>query len=179
MAEIKSTLDLIMERTKNLTMSDEEKRAFKARETAGKIKGLVQKHLDGLIDTDRFQAEVSALQREVKDDPMVDRVLAEECLDRIELDGNNERLFKMLETVTGVDAQALKEKLKEVENQLKREKVIRENKLASELKSKGISGSAVILNISADPGWNKYVGKMRQEFKYQVQGAGYRGQGKE
>lgn len=168
MAEIKSTLDLIMERTKNLTMNDEEKRAFKARETAGKIKGLVQKHLDGLIDTDRFQAEVSALKREVKDEPMVDRVLTEECLDRIELGEDNERHFKMLEMMTRVDAKALTEKLKEAENQLKREKVIRENRLASELKRKGISGSAVIPNIRADTKWSDYLSNMRQNFKKEL-----------
>ena len=43
MAEIKSTLDLVMEKTRNLTLSSEEKQAQKQIEIGNRIKGLVQK----------------------------------------------------------------------------------------------------------------------------------------
>jgi hypothetical protein len=85
MAEIKSTLDIIMERTRGLRMTGDEKRAFRGQETAGKIKGLVQKCLDGAIDLVRFQGQVTVLRKEVRDEVMVGRLLGEECLDRIEL----------------------------------------------------------------------------------------------
>jgi hypothetical protein len=165
MAEIKSTLDIIMERTKGLSMTEDEKRAFKEQETAGKIKGLVQKCLDGLIDPSRFQGEVTALKNEVRDELMVGRFLGEECLDRIELGKDNERLFEMLEKTANADVPALKEKLKEVEKQVRQEEVIRENGLASDLKKRGVSGSAVIPNIHADPGWSDYLGRMKKSFK--------------
>ena len=41
MAEIKSTMDLIMERTKNLTMTDEEKKKLQLDELRGKVRGWV------------------------------------------------------------------------------------------------------------------------------------------
>jgi hypothetical protein len=46
------------------------------------------------------------------------------------------------------------------------------------LRERGFSGSAVVPNISADPGWNEYVGKMKQAFKKEVQGPGDKAQGK-
>ena len=43
MAEIKSTLDIIMEKAKKFSVTEEEKQGFKRQELEGKIKGLVQK----------------------------------------------------------------------------------------------------------------------------------------
>ena len=178
MAEIKSTLDIIMERTRGLRMTEDEKRSFKEHETAGKIKGLVQRCLDGAIDLSRFQEQTTVLKNEVRDEMMVGRLLAEECLDRIELGNDNERLFGMIEKTANLDVPGLKEKLKEIEARVKQEKVIRESRLTDGLKERGVSGSAVIPNIGADPGWNEYVGKMKQAFKKEVQGSGYKAQGK-
>ena len=49
MGEIKSTLDIIMEKTKGLTMSEEERTSFKEKELTGKVKGLVQKYINGFL----------------------------------------------------------------------------------------------------------------------------------
>ena len=178
MAEIKSTLDIIMERTRGLSMTEDEKKAFKEQETAGKIKGLVQRCVDGAIDLSRFQKELTILKSEVRDEVMVGRLLGEECLDRMELGKDAERLFEILEKTTKMDVSALKEKMKGVEKQVDKERVNRESRLASDLKERGFSGNAVVPNISADPGWNEYVGKMKQAFKKEVQGSEYKVQEK-
>jgi hypothetical protein len=178
MAEIKSTLDIIMERTKGLRMTEDEKRAFREQGTAGKIKGLVQKCLDGASDLGRFQDQLTVLRNEVRDEVMVGRLLGEECLDRIELGRDNERIFEILEKTADWDVAGLKEKLKEIEERVKQEQVIRESRLTAGLKERGVWGSAVVPNISADPGWNEYVGKLKQAFKKEVQGSGYKAQGK-
>jgi hypothetical protein len=169
MAEIKSTLDLIMERTKGLTMTDEEKRAFKERETAGKIKGLVQKYIDGLIDLDRCQAEVTALKREVKDEATVNRLFGKECLDRIELGKDNERLLGVLETSATVDVPKLRKSTRKFEALLEQQKAIQEKALIAELRKRGISGPSVIPNLDADPKWKEYLGRMKKSFKEEVQ----------
>ncbi len=38
MGEIRSTMDIIMEKAKGLTMTDEEKEAFRKKETEGKVR---------------------------------------------------------------------------------------------------------------------------------------------
>ena len=78
MAEIKSTLDIIMEKAKKFSVTEEEKKGFKRQELEGKIKGLVQKVVDGVMDSERFQVEVTALQTKEKE--LVDRILKEEVV---------------------------------------------------------------------------------------------------
>ena len=67
MGEIKSTLDIIMEKAKKFSLTEEEKKGFKRQELEGKIKGLVQKALDGVLDSERFQLEVVALRTKEKE----------------------------------------------------------------------------------------------------------------
>ena len=60
MAEIKSTLDLVLERTKNLTLTEEEKKSLQRKELEGKIRGWGQKYLDGLMRLSAVNEAVSA-----------------------------------------------------------------------------------------------------------------------
>ena len=63
MGEIKSTLEIIMEKTKDLTLTEEEKKEFKQKDMAGKIKGIIQKFLDGTLDLNRFKTEIAVLEK--------------------------------------------------------------------------------------------------------------------
>ncbi|MBW2432576.1 MAG: hypothetical protein JRF36_03165, partial [Deltaproteobacteria bacterium] len=49
MGEIKSTLDLVMEKTRNLNLSDEEKQDQKNKEIESRLNGLLQKFEDQII----------------------------------------------------------------------------------------------------------------------------------
>ena len=57
MAEIKSTLDLVMEKTKNLSLSSEERQAQKSKEIESRIRGLLQKFKDQALSADKFKSE--------------------------------------------------------------------------------------------------------------------------
>ena len=61
MGEIKSTLDIIMEKTKGLTMTEEEKTEYRQQELTGKVRGLIQKFLEGVLKLEKFKVEVAAL----------------------------------------------------------------------------------------------------------------------
>ncbi|MCK9276084.1 MAG: hypothetical protein M0P57_13445 [Syntrophales bacterium] len=54
MAEIKSTLDIIMEKTRGMTLSDQEKKEIRLKEQEGKIKGLVERFSVGFISKSDF-----------------------------------------------------------------------------------------------------------------------------
>jgi hypothetical protein len=163
MGEIKSTLDIIMEKTKGLNITDEEKKAFKEQEMAGKVKGLIQKFLDGIIDMDQLRGEVSGLVETGGD--MVIRLIREESLSRIEPKGNNEPLLRVLEEITGSEVDSLREALKAFEKRLEREKGSREEVFKRRFIKQGISGSAVLPNIYADPEWSRYVSEIKEEFQ--------------
>jgi len=163
MAEIKSTLDIIMEKAKRFSVTEEEKKGFKRQELEGKIKGLLQKVVDGVLDPERFQVEVVAFQAKEKD--LVHRILQEEIVARIELGANNEALLRILENIAGPASAAVREVLAEFEKKAEKEKESCRRTLVENLKEKGISGSALLPNLDADPEWIR----ARSEAKGQLQ----------
>lgn len=62
MAEIKSTLDLVMERTKHLTMSTEEKTGQRKMDFEKKLNGLLQQYADKALSVEELMEKVTGLQ---------------------------------------------------------------------------------------------------------------------
>jgi hypothetical protein len=168
MGEIRSTLDIIMEKTKGLTMTEEEKRELKRRELAGKARGLIQKYVDGIIELDRAEVEVAAAGEGEKD--MFRRAMIEESMDWIAPGQDNEAVLRVLDNTTGIDIQPIRKILADFKDRMDEKRNMRENVLRTKLREKGISGSAVIPNIEADPEWKHYVADIREEFLKNLRG---------
>jgi hypothetical protein len=168
MAEIKSTLDIIMEKTKGLTMTDEEKRELKRKEMAGKFKGLIQKFSDSFIDPDGLKMELADLGNGHED--MLRRIIMEEIAGRIKPEGDNGPLLEILESTTGMDTAPIREFTKDFERKLEKERAVHEKGLKKRLKKKGVSGSAVIPNLNADSQWRDYIAKQKEQFRNKVAG---------
>jgi hypothetical protein len=166
MAEIKSTLDIIMEKAKKFSVTEEERQGFKRQELEGKIKGLVQKTIDGILDFERFQVEVTALQ--AKDKDLVDQVLKEELVTRLEVERNSQELLKMLEYVAGSTSSGVRKVLADYEKKGEKQKDIRRKTLLESFKKKGISGSAVLPNLDADPEWARVRSEIRQQLQEEI-----------
>lgn len=167
MAEIKSTLDIIMEKTKGLTMTDEEKRELKRKEMAGKFKGLVQKFLDNIIELDRLKVEAVAVGEGHEE--MFRRVSIQEVIGRMGPEDGNEPLLEILESTIGMDTGPIREFMADFESKLEKERAAHEKGLKKGLKEKGISGSAVIPNLDADSQWRDYVSKLNETFRKEVE----------
>ncbi len=58
MGEIKSTIDLVLEKTRNLTLSKEEKLGLAREELEKKIGGLLNRYLDNLLPISRLKEEL-------------------------------------------------------------------------------------------------------------------------
>ena len=169
MAEIKSTLDITMEKAKKFSVTEEEKQGFRRQELEGKIKGLVQKTLDGILDSERFQVEVVALQAKEKE--QVDRILKDEVVARLEVEANSEELLKILEHTAGAEKAAAKKTLADFEMKTAKQKDSRRKELLESFKKKGISGSAVLPNLDADPEWLRVKSEMRRQLQEEIRKA--------
>jgi hypothetical protein len=163
LAEIKSTLEIIMEKTEGLTMSDEEKADLKQKELTGKIRGLVQKFLDGIMNPERFRKEVAVL--EADKGHAVKQVIREEAIARFSLIGDNSRLLEMMEYATGMDVGPINDSLEAYEIRLQEEASSRMQALWEGLEQKGIRGSGVVPNLDADPDWKKHIAEAEQAFQ--------------
>jgi hypothetical protein len=166
MAEIKSTLDIIMEKAKKFSVTEEERQGFKRQELEGKIKGLVQKTIDGILESQRFQVEVTALQ--AKDKDLVDQVLKEELVTRLELEENSQELLKMLEYVAGSASSGVRKVLADFEKKGEKQKEIRRKTLLESFQKKGISGSAIVPNLNADPQWLRARSETRLQLQEEI-----------
>jgi hypothetical protein len=166
MAEIKSTLDIIMEKAKKFSVTEEERQGFKRQELEGKIKGLVQKTLDGILDFERFQVELAALQAKERD--LVDQILKDEVVTRIEVEVNSEELLKMLEYVAGSASSGVRKVLADFEKKGEKQKEIQRKTLLESFKKKGISGSAVLPNLDADAEWARVRSELRRDMQEKI-----------
>ncbi len=162
MGEIRSTLDIIMEKTKGLTMNEEEKRELKRRELSGKARGFVQKYIDGIIDLDRIESEVAGAGEGEKE--MLRRAMIEETVGRIVPGQDNEAVLSILDKTTGVHILPVRKIIADFESRMQEEKKRRENAYMTKLKEKGIWGSAVIPNMEADPHWKHFLADIKEEF---------------
>jgi len=166
MAEIKSTLDIIMEKTKDLTMTEGEKEAIRKTEIEGKVRGLLQKFIDGVIRPDGIRKEIASLGPEQQ--LMVNEALTKECLGRMEPGGGNEKFLEILEYVTHADTEPLRQILSEFQEKKGKERRVREGVIRERLHQAGISGTAVVPNISGDSEWVRYLSEIRGKLKEEL-----------
>ena len=161
MGEIKSTLDLIMERTKNLSMSPEEKEENRRQEWLKKAKGWIQRFLDDLVSSEKVQEELfsSAPPQEWQG------LLKKELVDGLEPGRNNESRLLLMERLLNISKAPYREILlsfdKRVEAEGERQKVGLIELWAKE----GISGSALVPNLEGDPLWKVFYEEAAKDSK--------------
>lgn len=166
MGEIKSTLDLVMEKTKDLSLSAEERQGQKHKEIGSRIRGLLNKFQDEAISWDRFNSEYQELKEEYSLTGTGNEHLIKEICDQIELAKDNQRLFDLLAELKVLDFEGLKSVLQEFQTvrataARQRRKILKEQ-LA---KTHFISGSAVVPNLEIDEEWRKENGQISAEFE--------------
>lgn len=162
MAEIRSTLDIIMEKTRNLSLTENEKKAFQEKDIKGKVKGLMMKFQEGFFDLDRLKNEINRFKEQ--DQKIVKQTLIKECADRIDPERDNQQILDVLNHVLGLDTLWIQNLVLEFHRDLENEKKIRNQGLIRQIHAKGISGSAVRPNPAADSEWNQFKTNAREGF---------------
>jgi hypothetical protein len=149
MGEIKSTLDLVMEKTRHLTLSQEEKEEQKHIEVNKMLKGLLQKYQDNLLKKEHLEKELDSLRKAY--DLKVDKMLSQMLLDSLNLGHKNESLLELLNEICGLDISGLETLLHDFRDAVgfASEKRIKEVK-ADLAENRFISGSAVVPNLETD-----------------------------
>lgn len=163
MAEIKSSIELAMERTKGLTFTEEERRKFEEEREGRAAQALVQQFLKGDMGLRELQRKREALTPSAR--RALDRALVEALV------FGHEALPKVteaLEAWLGRTHRSLLQRLRDLSLQWgqvvqKRRKSIKKD-LREELAKRGIRGSAVEPNVEASPLWDKVLTELHQEF---------------
>lgn len=158
MGEIKSTMDLVMARTRHMKMTDAEKQARRLSEFSGKVRGVIQKYQDGIMALDETLGKIGELARDLGTDSYETVVSA--VLGRMDPEGDNEILVELLlrlDSEKGRTAEAL---LSEHAEAMKRLAEAGTARILERLETDyGIAGSAVIPNPKADSRWRDAAGR--------------------
>jgi len=163
MGEIRSTMDIIMEKTKNLTMSEEEKAQFNRKALQGKVKGLVQKFLDDLISLPSIRLEMESEKK--KHPAQAEELLKGELMERLEPDSNNEKVFQLLEEILGIDTNPFKRVITEFQEEVTKERALKVEGLRKKLAEREISGPAVVPNPDLDETWSQFYKESKRACK--------------
>jgi hypothetical protein len=164
MGEIKSTLDLVLEKTKHLNLSLEEKQKQRHDEFVQKVKGTVQKYYDKLIKKDRTKEELISLQKEYGFD--YKELLIAEAAKKISIDSDNHSLFGLLEDVCDLKVDGMKNLCADYRTKIASATEQALNKARELFAEKhGISGSSVVPNLEADEAFKLDMQKLRRSFK--------------
>jgi hypothetical protein len=167
MGEIKSTLDLVMEKTRHLTLSQEEKDAQHRMDANKKLKGLLQKYQDNRFKKERLEKELDTLRKTY--DFKIDEMLISLLLDGLKLDRSNELYLELLYEVCGIDVSRLESIFYNFQNTLKAAAARRIAEIKESLaKERFISGSAVVPHLDADAEWMATLQEINDAFEQEL-----------
>jgi len=149
MVEIKSTLELAMERTKKFAISGEEREEIKRKEIRQKATSLFHRHRDGHLSLNEILKEIERMEE--KTETLVKEFLLSEWIDALSLDDDDERILKGIESLKQGSIDEVKQRFHHLLSQYQGEhqKVKEEARVqcAEALRKEGIYGSAVDLHI--------------------------------
>jgi hypothetical protein len=169
MSAIKSAIELAMERTKGLVMDDEERKSLALKETENKVKAVVRRYLEGIIESNAVDREIAKIDAEegLKKSILIDRLIEE-----FDINSNNIRLLDIFKVIS----EGLNEKLRYdmeimqkdyLEETIQNETAIRE-KIKNHLKEIGITGSGIEPNTKEWDEWNESVEETGRAFKDRI-----------
>jgi hypothetical protein len=170
MGEIKSTLDLVLERTRHLSLSDEEKARQQKADFDKRMQGLLQQYADGILSVDTLQDRAASLQAELE---VKDRgVLVAAIVGRIDPVQDNRCWLELM----GTTAPALRHPLEDILTDFahrKRETLQKsEDRLRERLISQhGVAGPAVVPNPLKDSSCRADLAAHRQQALDQIEAA--------
>ncbi len=168
MGEIKSTLDIVLEKTKHLSLSEEEKREQAREEAVKKLKGILQKYQDSKLDLPQIKKELDQLKstHAVLDDQSLRKAM----LQRIQLSQDNERCLALVQACYPLDTARLQSVLKDYDNALQSAAGKRSENIKEKLQQVHfISGSAVMPNLNADQQWATEQEALRSKYSRMLQ----------
>jgi methanogenic corrinoid protein MtbC1 len=163
MAEIKSTMDIIMEKLKRIEISEEDKKRLlkeDAEQTAKKlmVEYIERGNLNSIIE------QLNRLKEEKREETK--RALIKESISEIRPYGDkNRKLLELISKLLKTDVSQLEEMLSSAEKKLDQIKERCREDMLNRLKKREIYGSAVIPNVEADSNWRQILEEVSSKLR--------------
>lgn len=167
MGEIKSAIELAMERTRNMSLTEEEKVQQHKDEFEKLLQGALQRYSDEIMSIDEFRERISQLQAELHLNE--NQLVIKAVLQRIDPDKENERWLSLLAVLAPLLCDRLPEILAEYrEQRLKIIQAAQQQMLDRLARKHGITGSAIAPNPEKSAEYQHGISVLRRETQSRI-----------
>jgi len=167
MGEIKSTLELAMERTKKFAISEKEREEMKQKEVQQKAASLFHRYRDGLLSSHDILKQIDKMEKGAAN--AVKQLLLSQWIDALSLDDDEEKIFKGVELLEQRNIDKAKQEFRSLLSRYQREKEKVKEKvrlqLIEGLKKDDIAGSAVEPKFEGNRLWEEENEGLNHSFK--------------
>ena len=166
MGKIKSTWDIVMEKTKGMKVTSGDRERIKKEERTSRVNAVFHRYLDVQGNPPSFQKELDGLQVEERE--VVKGELLLLLLDALDLAKDNRRVIAVIETLKGKRVAKTLEKLDLLISEYKASKDDRAREIEGifrrRLADMGISGSAVQPSLEGKRDWIEALEGLRRDY---------------
>ena len=167
MGEIKSTLELAMERTRKFAISEKEKEEMKQKEVLQKATSLFHRYREGYLSLNDILKQIEKMEK--KTASTVKEFLLSQWIDALSLDDGQERILKGIESLGQRNIEEVEQTFHHLVSQYQEEKEKVKEKVKAQrrevLREDGITGSAVEPKLEGDELWEKENEKLDHSYK--------------
>jgi hypothetical protein len=171
MGEIKSTLELAMERTKKFAISEKEKEEMKQKEVFQKATSLFHRYREGHLPLSDILKEIEKMDK--KTATTVKESLLSQWIDALSLDDDAERILKGIESLKQQSMDEVKQKFYHLFSQYQEEKErVKEEvriQFTEALREEGIYGNAVEPKLEGGDLWKKEIDKLDHSYRMKLE----------
>ncbi|NWF91843.1 MAG: hypothetical protein HXY46_02920 [Syntrophaceae bacterium] len=166
MAEIKSSLELAMERTKKIGISEKEREEIKQKEILRKVEALFYRYREGHLPLSELLRELDRMDEKTRS--LTQEGLLSRWIDALSLNDEDERLIKGVESLKNREAGEVRKAFHDLVSRYRREKERVKEQVKAEsleaLRREGVYGSAVDPNIEGGEIWKRESEKLDHSF---------------
>jgi hypothetical protein len=168
--EIKSTLELAMERTKKFAVSQKEREEMKQKEVSQKATSLFHRYREGNLPLNEILKEIDKMDQ--KTAATVKELLLSQWTDALSLNDDDGRLLKGIESLKGRSIDEVRQRfhslLSQYQGEKEKNKEEVKGRFTEALKKDGIYGSAVEPKLEGSELWKKEIEKLDQSLRMKL-----------
>ena len=171
MGEIKSTVELAMERTKKFSLSEKEREEMKQKEVLQKASSLFHRYRDGLLSLHEIQKQIDKMEKKIA--ATVKEFLLSQWIDALSLDDDEKKIFKGVELLEQRSVDEARKKFRSLFSRYRSEKEkVKEKarlRLIEDLRKGGIFGNAVEPRVEESELWKKENEGLSHSFQMELE----------
>ncbi len=172
MAEIKSTLELALERSKKFSLSEKDKEEIKQKEIQEKILRLFYRYQKGDLHLHEIQKELDRMGEEMRRAVQEGLLLC--WIDELSLEGENENILKGIEWLQDRTLDEVRVELRTlgIQYQSEVEQIKQEVRaqLLEALREEGFGGDALEPHLEASDVWQKALAPLKRNYFIRLRG---------